>query len=272
MSTPNTPKKKPKPAAKGAVAKKSSRATEQAGASARAKRALDVRVADAQFVRAATSPDDLAAPTIAEVAFAGRSNVGKSSLLNALLQRRALARTSSTPGRTRQINVFDVRLVNGFAVQFVDLPGYGYAKVAKSERASWGPLMEGYLTTRPTLRAVALLVDIRRGVEEDDLELIDFLKSARHAQENMPLEIIVVATKLDKLSSANQKPALMALKKQTGLAIVGFSAVTGDGREALWGRIFHACLGAVPDETPRPSAPDVDASDALDGGEDATRS
>jgi GTP-binding protein len=199
------------------------------------------KIVSAEFVAGATREGQLPPPTLAEVAFAGRSNVGKSSLMNALMQRKSLVRTSNTPGRTREINLFKARLHGGLELLLVDLPGYGYAKISKAEKRTWGPMLEGYLATRPTLRALVILVDVRRGVEADDLELVEFLKSARgESQANKPVDIVLVATKLDKLARAKQKPAVDAIKKAAGALVIGFSAETGEGREALWGRIQRA--------------------------------
>ena len=117
------------------------------------------RIVSAEFTAAAHAAAELPPPTQVEIAFAGRSNVGKSSLLNRLMNRRNLARTSSTPGCTRQINFFGVRTSSGVNLSLVDLPGYGYAKRSKDERKLWAELIDGYLLGRPTLRAVALLVD-----------------------------------------------------------------------------------------------------------------
>lgn len=202
----------------------------------------EFQVVKAEFVAAAGDVKGLTPPALAEVAFAGRSNVGKSSLLNAMMQRKSLARTSSTPGCTRSINIFHVETHDKLAVDFVDLPGYGYAKRSKAEKTGWGAMIEGYLRERPTLRAVVLLVDIRRGLEPDDLELVEFMKSPRAVPSNKPVEVIVVATKLDKLSKNERKPALEALAKKTGVKAIGFSAVTGEGREELWKRLRHAVL------------------------------
>lgn len=167
---------------------------------------------------------------VAEIAFAGRSNVGKSSLLNTLMARRNLVRTSSTPGCTRQINVFDCKLADGLALRLVDLPGFGYAKRSKDERAAWAGFIEQYLQQRQCLRAVAVLVDARRGMEEEEQMLLDFLRAARGDS----VSIVPVATKLDKLSRAQATAAVARLSKQAGMRAVGFSARTGAGREELW--------------------------------------
>jgi len=193
------------------------------------------RIVSAAFVASSSDPGKLPAPALAEVAFAGRSNVGKSSLLNTMMQRKNLARTSRTPGCTRQINLFEVSWTDGLHVQLVDLPGYGYAKRSRSEKASWGPLLEGYLSTRNVLRAVTILVDVRRGPEQDDLDLVEFLRALE-----TPPRIVLAATKLDKLSLSQQKPAIEKVKRQFKGPIVGFSSVTGDGRDVLWQRLRHA--------------------------------
>ncbi len=122
---------------------------------------------------------NLPAPVQLEVAFAGRSNVGKSTLLNGLMNRKGLARTSNTPGCTRTINFFSVTTRDGLTLKFVDLPGYGYARRSKGERDAWADLIEGYLLERPTLRVVVILVDARRGVEEEEADLLELLASPR---------------------------------------------------------------------------------------------
>jgi GTP-binding protein len=203
----------------------------------------ETRVVGAEFVAGAVDASQLPPPTRVEVAFAGRSNVGKSSLLNAMMQRRGLARTSNTPGCTRQLNVFDVRCGDGLEVTFVDLPGYGWAKRSKVEKAQWQVMIEGYLMRRAGLRAVVLLVDVRRGVEEEERQLVEFLQQPRQVSEPKPVEVVLVATKIDKLAGAARKPALEVIKKATGVRPVGFSAETGDGREELWARVRYAVLG-----------------------------
>src|SRR6476469_4819430 len=135
----------------------------------------EVRISEAEFTAGAQKREQLPAPKGPEIAFAGRSNVGKSSLLNMMLARKGLARTSRTPGCTRQINFFDIAVAGGPKLVFVDLPGYGYAKVSKAESRDWKKLLEGYLQERTTLEAVVVLVDARRGVEQDERDLIEFL-------------------------------------------------------------------------------------------------
>lgn len=197
-----------------------------------------VRVVSAAFEAGAPDLRALPAATVPEVAFAGRSNVGKSSLMNALLQHTGLVRTSSTPGCTRALNLFSVVLGDGAACRMVDLPGYGYAKLARAETAKWGAMIEGYLRGRATLRAVVLIVDVRRGFEEDDAQLAEFVRTCRAGgQGSSPLTCILVATKLDKLPLSKRKPALAALRRATGVPVVGFSAVSGEGCEGLWGRL-----------------------------------
>lgn len=187
---------------------------------------------DAQFVASATEVERLPPPTFAEIAFAGRSNVGKSSLINALLERKKLVRTSSTPGCTRGLNLFRVELGSG-TFDLVDLPGYGYAQRSKQERRAWGSMIEGFLTRRQGLRAVVLILDVRREPSDEDRQLLEFL-----AHVGRP--VLCVGTKLDKLSKNARAPALAALTKAVGLKVYPFSAVTGDGREALLRAILHA--------------------------------
>lgn len=214
--------------------------------------AKSVRISNAEFVAGAAQRDQIPAPAMfenaPEIAFAGRSNVGKSSLLNMLLQRKGLARTSNTPGRTRQVNFFDVSLVRKEPYEkdfpprivFVDLPGYGYAKVSKSEHQGWKDLIEGYFESRPTLKALYVLVDLRRGAEPDDEELIQYAQ----LQLVKDLRVSVIATKIDKIAKNAQKPALSKLiPKGIGapIPVIATSAETADGRDALWKSILSAC-------------------------------
>ncbi len=200
----------------------------------------ETRVVDAKFVAGAVDAQSLPPPTVVEIAFAGRSNVGKSSLLNAMMQRLALARTSRTPGCTRQINIFEVRCADGLTLRFVDLPGYGWARRSKTERSEWQGMIEGYLQGRAGLRAVVVLLDVRRGVEDEEKQLVEFLAGPRHVSGPARLEVVLVATKVDKLGAASRKPALDKVgrsAKEVGGKVIGFSAVTGEGREELWARI-----------------------------------
>ena len=164
-------------------------------------------------------------PGLPEVAFAGRSNVGKSSVINTLVRRKKTARVSNTPGRTREINFFDV---NG---QFIlaDLPGYGYARVSKEARSTWRPLIEGYLTSSPKLRGVVQLLDARRTPSDDDLQMLDFLAKTQ-------IPTIIVATKVDKLRPAEREADLRKLALEAGVEadqVIPFSAITRMGRDEL---------------------------------------
>ncbi len=170
-----------------------------------------MRARRAEFMVSASDPRGFPRPELPELAFAGRSNVGKSSLINALVGVPGLARTSNTPGRTRLVNWFRVDPPKGPPVAFVDLPGYGYAKVSKSERAAWQPLVEAYLGRGPVLRGVLLLVDARRGGEAEEKELIDYLASA-----GLPVQVVL--TKSDKLAKAKRKPAAAEVRRALGLA------------------------------------------------------
>jgi GTP-binding protein len=192
------------------------------------------KVVEASFVAGATEGRLVPAPTLAEVAFAGRSNVGKSSLLNALTERHKLVRAGATPGTTRAINFFLARTADGLAVHLVDLPGYGYSQASKRVAAGWGPLVEGYIRGRVTLRAVAVVLDVRRGVEPDDAELVEFVRSESGGAQRPRVEVILVATKIDKVSRAARKPALQRIAREADLVPIGFSAVTGEGTAELW--------------------------------------
>jgi len=176
--------------------------------------------------------------SLPEVAFAGRSNVGKSSLLNTLVRRKSFARVSRTPGRTREINFF--RINDGFVL--VDLPGYGYARVSKDKKSEWRPMIESYLRRTTQLRGIVLLLDIRREPSDDDRAMLDFL-----AETEVPT--IVALTKKDKLSKAAALEQAAMISRALALPseqVIPFSSQTGEGRTELLEAITEL-VEAVPD-------------------------
>lgn len=184
---------------------------------------------EARFLTAASHPDQFPEHDRIEIAFAGRSNVGKSSLINRLLNRKKLVRTSSTPGRTREINYFTV----GDDLCFVDLPGYGYAKVPRAMQAAWRPLVEAYLARSKSLALVILLMDPRREPGQEERDLLTWLKNA-----GRPCQ--VVFTKVDKLKKSQVKSRLDKLAVDLGgldFAPLPFSTLSGLGKDRLWERI-----------------------------------
>lgn len=199
-------------------------------------------VLEAEFLTTAVDVGQLPAPMFAELAFAGRSNVGKSSLINSLAQRKKLARTSGTPGCTRGLNLFRLTLRGGAKLDFVDLPGYGFAQRSKSERLSWGPMIEGFLRQRVGLRGVVILVDVRRGLEDEEHELLEFLA-------HVDRRALVVATKVDRLPASKRKPAVLALAKASGVRALPFSAHTGEGREQLWSALLRLASIELPERS-----------------------
>ena len=186
-----------------------------------------MKVTQATFVISAAHPEQFPQDGRPEVAFVGRSNVGKSSLLNALLQRKRMAKTSGTPGKTQTINFFDV---NG-TIYFTDLPGYGYAKVPKKVKEHWGRVMTAYLATREALRLVVHLVDARHPPTEKDLDMLALLDRAE-------VPTLIAATKIDKLKRSQRAQNLRTIRKTLDLdedaLIVPFSAVTGEGVRPIW--------------------------------------
>ena len=199
-----------------------------------------MKISSVEFAAAALRPGQYPRLSQPEIAFAGRSNVGKSSLINRLLNRK-IARTSQTPGRTRQLNFFSINR----ALTFVDLPGYGYAKVAKSERTAWQRLIEDYLIHAPNLCGVVIILDIRRGPEAEETALADFL-----AYHHRPF--LFVATKCDKLKRNQQEKQRHSLRQHIGgEPLLLFSARDGHGTDTLWQALL--ALTAT-----HPAAPETD--------------
>jgi GTP-binding protein len=214
---------------------------------------MPVQVVSADFAKTATRPEEWPRGATAELAFVGRSNVGKSSMLNALARRKGLARVSGTPGRTRALQFFDLAYrptpaVRPRQVRFCDLPGYGYAKVSKDERDRWAAMIEDYLRGRDVLRAVVLIVDARHEPAESDHDALEFLRASGR-------RVIVAVTKIDKLAKTRRGAALRGVEASLELArgeAVPFSALEGTGTEALWARI--AAAAEAPDAGPAPAA------------------
>jgi GTP-binding protein len=186
----------------------------------------------ARFMAAATDAAHFPAPSLPEVAFLGRSNVGKSSVINTLVDAK-IAHTSSTPGRTRSINFFEVRWPGkpNPEVIFADLPGYGYAKLSREISAEWPKFIEPYLNERPTLALCLALVDVNVPPQESDRQLLDFLNASGR-------DFLLIATKSDRLSNNQLRNALKALTDAYPTAtVVPFSAKTGAGRDEVWNKI-----------------------------------
>ncbi len=196
-----------------------------------------MKILSAEFITSATRPAQYPPVNYPEIAFAGKSNVGKSSLINVLVNRKRLVKTSTTPGRTQLINFFDINS----SMTFVDLPGYGYAKVPASIKKSWKPMIETYLSERPTLKAVVMIMDIRRNPDEKDLYLVNWLG---HHQ----IPTITILTKTDKLKTSQQARQLTLVSTITGIPkdqIILFSAKTRTGKERIWDAIERICHAAT---------------------------
>ena len=192
-----------------------------------------MHIRSAKFVCSAVTPEHYPPADLPEVAFAGRSNVGKSSLINKILNRKKLVRTSKTPGRTQLLNFFEINEM----YRFVDLPGYGYAKVPAEVQKRWRPMVETYLTSRSTMRGMVLLLDIRREPSKEDLNLWHWLQT-------MSIEVVTVITKVDKLSRNKRNKQLAAIARTLGCKkeeLIEFSAISGEGREVIW-RELHRLL------------------------------
>jgi GTP-binding protein len=183
-------------------------------------------IRSAKFVCSAVTPGQYPPDDLPEVAFAGRSNVGKSSLINKILSRKKLVRTSKTPGRTQLLNFFEINEL----WRFVDFPGYGYAKVPVEVKKRWRPMVESYLTTRVNLRGMVWLLDIRREVSKEDLHLWDWLQAKQVA-------VIIVVTKADKLSKNKRNKQAASIAKSLGRKaqeLIQFSATSGEGKDEIW--------------------------------------
>lgn len=189
-----------------------------------------MKVTQAEIVISAVSKKQYPDEGLPEIALAGRSNVGKSSLINKLINRKSLARTSSKPGKTQTLNFYKINE----ALYFVDVPGYGYAKVSKKEREKWGSMMEEYFQTRDTLKAVILVTDLRHEPTGDDIQMYDFLKYYE-------LPVIVVATKLDKVPKSKRAKHIKRAKESLDLdpndVLLPFSSETGEGKDEAWNLI-----------------------------------
>jgi GTP-binding protein len=193
-----------------------------------------VKIQSAELLCSCPHPRDFPPPDLPEIAFLGRSNVGKSSLLNRLVARKQLARTSSTPGKTRMVHFFRIE-AGGAPMLFVDLPGYGYARVSKTERASWKRLVEGYLENRAALRLAILLQDVRRDLRDDETLLLDWL-----AEREIPA--LLAVTKIDKLKRMQRAKQLKGIHAQLGEGrdtVVATSSEKGLGMDLLWRAIME---------------------------------
>ncbi|MGM8366340.1 ribosome biogenesis GTP-binding protein YihA/YsxC [Virgibacillus sp. W0181] len=186
-----------------------------------------MKVTKAEFIISAAEKTQYPSSGYPEIALAGRSNVGKSSFINRMIQRRNLVRTSSKPGKTQTLNFY---LINEF-FYFVDVPGYGYAKVSKKERQKWGRMMETYFESREPLQAVVLITDIRHLPTSDDIQMYDYLKY-------YDIPVIVIGTKLDKVPKNKRSAYLKRSKETLNLQekdyLVPFSAETGEGKDQAW--------------------------------------
>lgn len=184
---------------------------------------------NARFMLSAASAEQFPAADMKEICFAGRSNAGKSSMINKILERKRLAKTGNTPGKTRLVNFFDI---NGEYI-FTDLPGYGYAAVSKGERAAWGRLIEKYFASRSNLALCVLLLDIRRVPNDDDMRMLDAMASKK-------VPVIIVLTKADKLSNNEKNKQVKIISETVGKKpddMILFSALSGLGKDKVWEKI-----------------------------------
>ena len=191
---------------------------------------LPITLRSVEFIKSATKPSQYPEPIFKEIAFAGRSNVGKSSLINALVHRNSLVKVSSTPGRTQLINFFRIN----DELSLVDLPGYGFAKVPLSVKEKWGQMIEGYLASRETLVAVVVIMDLRRGIQEDDMQLIEALP-------HFGIQPILVFTKADKYKRNARKQRRKEIAEEFGVEpseLILTSSTKKFGLADVWKRIL----------------------------------
>ncbi len=197
---------------------------------------MKINTHNAEIMLSAVSKAQYPQDTMPEIALAGRSNVGKSSFINTLLGRKNLARTSSKPGKTQQLNFYNI----DDKLRFVDVPGYGYAKVSKTERAKWGKMIEEYLTNRENLRAVVSLVDMRHEPSAEDVQMYEFLKYYE-------IPVILVATKADKIPRGKWNKHESIIKKKLDFDkqdhFIVFSSETRQGYEQAWNAILAEIIG-----------------------------
>jgi GTP-binding protein len=202
----------------------------------------EMKVNQAEFIISAVGPAQYPVDALPEVALAGRSNVGKSSLINRMINRKNLARTSSKPGKTQQLNFYKINS----DLFFVDLPGYGYAQVSKAERQKWGKFIEQYLLEREHLKLLLHVVDLRHPPTKDDQNMYEWLK-----HNGIPL--CVVATKADKISRGQWQKHMKIVRETLGMdkadSLILFSSETGQGKEELWSIIEHR-IGKDESEAP----------------------
>ena len=189
---------------------------------------------NAEFILSAAKPEQFLKTDLPEICFAGRSNVGKSSMINRILDRKKLVKVGNTPGKTRLVNFFNI----DSKYIFTDLPGYGYAAVSKTERASWGKLIEYYFAHRKNLALCVLLLDIRRIPNDDDMKMMEAMKSR-----NVPL--IAVLTKSDKLSNNEKAKQIKIISEKIQIPkenLIVFSSMTGQGKEQVWQEILKTSM------------------------------
>jgi GTP-binding protein len=203
-----------------------------------------MKVNNAEFVISAVGPDQYPTDALPEIALAGRSNVGKSSLINRLINRKNLARTSSQPGKTQTLNYYRI-IGETDSLYFVDVPGYGYAKVSMSMRQQWGRMIERYMMERETLKLVLLIVDLRHSPSKDDVAMYDWLT-------HYDKPICVVATKADKVPRSQWHKQLKTVREtlqmRAGHPLIMFSSESGLGKDELWGLLREKALPWMKDD------------------------